>query len=323
MKHFFNVTNLLAVLLFTTVNFTASASNYPVTVKSCGEDLTFQSAPQKAIFHDLNMTEMALALDLQANISAVTGITGWYTPTANFLEQLGDIPEIAPKGPALEVLIANKPDFFFAGWNYGMRVGGNVTPQRLAEYNIPTLLLSESCAHMDKTLPAADLNLLYQDIEKLGAIFDKRDKSAALVKHWQERIAAITTKVATKKPLNVFLYDSGEDKPFTSGRFAMPDAMMRAAGGRNIMDNLNASWATTSWENVASANPDFIILLDYGNAGDVDKLKNFLAKHPLMQYTKAVRNQRYLALQYAELTPGPANIPAIERLASALYPELF
>lgn len=322
MKRFFPLIGLLAA--FAIINSASAHDNhYPVTVKSCNDTLTFNRAPQNAVIHDLNMVEMAFALDLQANISAVTGITGWYKTTPEFLTQLGNIPEIAPKGPPLEVLLAAKPDFFFAGWNYGMSVGGTVTPTRLAEYNIPTLVLSESCAHMDKTVGRASLNLLYQDISKLGAIFDEREKAAALIADWKARIAAITEKTAKQKPLKVFLYDSGEDKPFTSGHYAMPDAMIRAAGGQNVMEDLAASWATTSWESVASANPDFIILLDYQKANGANELQQFLEQHPLMKYTTAVKNKRYLKLQYAELTPGPANIPAVERLASALYPELF
>lgn len=38
-----------------------------------------------------------------------------------------------------------------------------------------------------------------------------------------------------------------------------------------------------------------------------------------MKQTPAVRQQRYLKLQYAELTPGPANIAAVEKLAHLLY----
>jgi len=39
-----------------------------------------------------------------------------------------------------------------------------------------------------------------------------------------------------------------------------------------------------------------------------------------MKQTPAVKHQRYLKLQYAELTPGPANIKAAEKLAHAMYP---
>lgn len=70
---------------------------------------------------------------------------------------------------------------------------------------------------------------------------------------------------------------------------------------------------------MAVTEPDLIILLDYQNGGGAEELRSFLEKHPLMKQTPAVKNHRYLKLQYAELTPGPANIEAIEKLAHALY----
>ena len=93
--------------------------------------------------------------------------------------------------------------------------------------------------------------------------------------------------------------------------------MMEAAGGRNIMDDVETSWGTVSWEAVAARNPEFLVLLDYQNDGGADKLFQFLQKHPLMHYTDAVKNKRFVALRYEELTPGPANIGAIEKIAKA------
>lgn len=44
----------------------------------------------------------------------------------------------------------------------------------------------------------------------------------------------------------MFVYDSGEDKPFTSGKYAMPTAIIEAAGGKNVMEAVDTSWGTTS-----------------------------------------------------------------------------
>ncbi|EIG9735657.1 ABC transporter substrate-binding protein, partial [Escherichia coli] len=117
-----------------------------------------------------------------------------------------------------------------------------------------------------------------------------------------------------------FVYDSGEDKPFTSGKYAMPTAIIEAAGGKNVMEAVDTSWGTTSWESVAATEPDFIILLDYQTGSGADALRHFLENHPLMKLTPAVQHHRYLKLQYAELTPGPANVDAVEKLARAMYP---
>ena len=52
-------------------------------------------------------------------------------------------------------------------------------------------------------------------------------------------------------------------------------------------------------------------------------LLNFLKSHPAMAETEAVKNEAFVSLKYAELTPGPANIGAIQKIAKAMSPERF
>jgi len=308
---------ILSTLVVSLSSALVLAQTFPVTVDSCGEKLTFAAPPKRAVIHDLNMTEMALNLQLNSSMVGVTGITGWYKTGPEFKAALGNIPELAPKLPTLENLIAVNPDFFFAGWNYGMKVGGEVTPTTLARYNIKTLVLSESCIHMNKQRPAASMDLLYTDYLKLGTIFGKESLAKTQVAQWKARLAKLPPSPTGKTP-RVFLYDSGEDKPFTAGKYAIPSAMITAAGGSNIMADMQTSWGTTSWETVAARNPEFLVLLDYQDGNGVTKLLKFLQNHPAMKDTDAVENGRYVALRYAELTPGPANIEAIEKMAKAI-----
>ena len=116
----------------------------------------------------------------------------------------------------------------------------------------------------------------------------------------------------------MFLYDSGDDQPFTAGKFAIIDAIIQAAGGTNVTGDMNTSWGRTSWESVAAANPEFLILLDYQSGGGAKSLFEFLSQHPAMAETTAVKQSNYVALRYEELTPGPANIEAIEKMANAI-----
>ncbi len=319
--------SLIPTLLFALPISAANATDtqYPVTVDNCGSPLIIDKRPVRAVVHDINMSEMAFALGLQDNMVGVTGITGWYKMSPSFNQKLGDIPELAPKYPSLERLIAAETDFFFAGWNYGMKVGGEVTPQTLKPYGISTLVLSESCIHTQKNTNGASMALLYDDIKKLGVIFDKQSEAETLVKDWKARVKKVTEKQNstdnTRTRPKVFLYDSGEDKPFTAGKYAMPNAMIEAAGGRSITGNMETSWGRTSWENVAREDPDVIILLDYQTASGADSLQHFLEQHPLMKHTKAVTSGRYVKLRYEQLTPGPANIGAIEKLAKAFIPQ--
>ncbi|MCB8829819.1 ABC transporter substrate-binding protein, partial [Escherichia coli] len=88
----------------------------------------------------------------------------------------------------------------------------------------------------------------------------REDEANKLVSGWKTEVAAIKTNIGDKSGTRVFLYDSGEDKPFTAGKFAIPTAMISEAGGTNIMADLDTSWGTTSWETVATRNPEFLVL---------------------------------------------------------------
>ncbi len=300
-----------------------SAYAFPVSVENCGRTLTFDKAPTRAVVHDLNMSEMAFALGLQPNMAGVTGVSGWYKTTPAFDAAKGSIPELAPKYPTMETLLAAQADFFFAGWYYGMKPGGEVTPDTLSAKGIPTYVLTESCAQVDKARPRASMDLLYTDELALGTIFGKDAKAKELVDGWEARISKVKEAVKGEAPVSVFLYDSGEDKPFTAGKFAMPTALIEAAGGTNILGDLDMSWGTTSWEDVAVKNPQFLILLDYQDGAGYRKLLDFLKAHPAMKETDAVKNERFLPLRYEQITPGPANIDAVEALAKALHPARF
>ena len=96
------------------------------------------------------------------------------------------------------------------------------------------------------------MDLLYNDELTLGKIFGKQREAQALVDGWKKTLNALPRPPQGVQPLKVFVYDSGEDKPFTSGRYAMPTAIIEAAGGQNVMDGLEISWGTTSWESVGT-----------------------------------------------------------------------
>lgn len=296
----------------------SSAVAFPVTVDSCGTPVTFDAAPERMVVHDINMADLAFALGLQDHMVGVTGITGWYKTSPEFDERRGDIPELAPKYPTLENLVAADPDLFFAGWYYGMRPGGEVTPETLKAQGIQTLVLSESCIHLDKNRPAASMDLLFSDTLRLGQIFGKEAEAQSLVDGWNADLAAIREQAQNPDPVSVFLYDSGDDQPFTAGKYAITTAMIEAAGGKNVTGDMDTSWGRTSWEAVAAANPEFLILLDYQDGDGAEGLLAFLKEHPVMSLTDAVKNERFVPLRYEELTPGPANINAIRKIAEAI-----
>ena len=144
-----------------------------------------------------------------------------------------------------------------------MKVGGEVTPETLAPFGIKVYELTESCSHvMERNKSSIDD--MYADLTNLGAIFDVEEKAASLVNQYKADLASLSASVESGDALRVFVYDSGQDSPFTAGRYAMPTALIEAAGGQNIMDDFEKSWGTVAWEEVVEKNPEVIVIVNYG-----------------------------------------------------------
>ena len=194
----------------------------------------------------------------------------------------------------------------FAGWNYGLETGTSLTPQGLAQFGIKTLALTESCVHVQKGATTVSIGDTYQDLRNLGEIFNVRAKAQRVISAMQAQVAAAHNKVARLKPVTVFDYDSGEAAPFTGPGLAMPNALISLAGGTNIFASLKQSWTSVSWEQVVKADPQCIIINDYGTPTVAQKEK-FLETSPITKNLTAVKNRCFLPLSYNEVTPSPRN----------------
>ncbi|MBK8082800.1 MAG: ABC transporter substrate-binding protein [Devosia sp.] len=294
----------------------ALASSFPVTVHSCNREVTFAAAPQRAVSNDVNLTEMMFALGLSGNMAGYTGVSEWVKLDERLRAGAGELAELSPDYPTKEVLLGADADFYFAGWNYGMRVGGEITPDLLAAFGIAVYELTESCIHiMEK--PKASMDDVYNDLLNLGRIFGVEERAVALVEGYQADLAAYTAGLpALAAAPRVFVYDLGEDKPFTAGRFAIPTALIEAAGGTNIMDDASSSWLEIGWEPVIERHPDVVVIVNYGSVTAEQKIA-FMKSNPAFKDIPAVVNDRFVVLEYVEATPGPRNIEAIKRLAEA------
>ncbi|MGN8123222.1 ABC transporter substrate-binding protein [Pseudomonas sp. 22082] len=307
----------LALLLGTTHAF-AEATKYPLTIHSCNREVTFKEAPKHAVSHDINMTQMMLALGLKSKMAGYSGVSGWKSVTPEMQSLLDGLPELAAKYPSVETLLNANVDFFFAGWDYGMRVGGDLTPQTLQPLGINVYELTESCAFVMKR-PAATLDDTYNDLRNLGKIFDVQDRANALIADMQSQVAEVRKALPAEKP-RVFLYDSGEDRAMTSGRLGMPQALIDAAGGHNVLDDVEASWTRVNWETVVERNPQVIVIVDYSEITAEQKIE-FLLKNKALQSVDAIKNQRFIVIPYVQATPGIDNVLAVETLAKGFHGE--
>ena len=307
---------LLLPLLLGSAHALAEATRYPLTIQSCNREVTFNQAPKHAVSHDINMTQMMLALGLKSRMVGYSGISGWKSVTPDMEKILDGLPELAAKYPSVETLLNANVDFFFTGWDYGMRVGGDLTPQTLQPLGINVYELTESCAFVMKR-PPATLEDTYNDLRNLGRIFDVQDRANELIASMQAQVTQVRKQLPADQP-RVFLYDSGEDRAMTSGRLGMPQALIDAAGGRNILDDVQTSWTRVSWENVVERNPEVIVIVDYGEVSAEQK-QQFLLNNPALQSVDAIKHRRFIVIPYVQATPGIDNVLAVQTLAKGFH----
>ena len=287
------------------------------TVESCNRIVSFDAPPKRAISNDVNLTEMMLVLGLADHMVGYTGISGWKTLDEEMRANVKQLPELSSKYPTKEVIVGANADFFFAGWNYGMKVGGEVTPETLEPFGVKVYELTESCTHIMKK-GKASIDDMYADLLNLGSIFNVEDRAEKLVRDYKAELKSFKDDLETGEPVRAFVYDSGEDTPFTAGLYAMPTALIEAAGGVNVMNSFEKSWGTVTWEEVVEQNPEVIIIVNYGSV-TAEQKRTFMMSNPAFANIEAVKNDRFVTLEYVEATPGPRNIKAIKTLAKAFW----
>jgi len=303
-----------------------AAAHYPVTISNCGTSTTYDKAPTRAVSNDINSTEDMLALGLEKNMVGTFGVLGDGPVRQPLPPQyeagFRQVKDVSSNYFTLEPLIGLHPDFLFAGYNYGLETGTNLTPQGLAKYGIKVLALTESCAHVQSSKTSVSIDNTYQDITNLGEIFGVETRADKLIASMKAQVAAAQSKIAGQKLVTVFDYDSGQSAPFTGPGLAMVSAEISLGGGTNIFGSLKQSWTSVSWEQVVAAKPQCIIINDYGTPTAAQKEK-FLETFSASKNLPAVKNRCFLVLSYDEVTPSPRNAQAVAAIAKWLHPSAF
>jgi iron complex transport system substrate-binding protein len=304
---------------------TSITSLYPVTVTSCGIPVTYDNAPTRAVSNDINTTEDMLALGLESHMIGDFGVEGdgpigQPVPT-QYLAGFHEVRDVSPDYFTLEELVGLRPDLLFAGWNYGLQVGTNLTPDYLSRFGIETLVLTESCAVQPGT-DSVSIDDTYDDLTNLGKIFGVEKQARQVISAMKSQVASVRSKVAHLEPVTVFDYDSGEAAPFTGPGLAMPTALISLGGGTNIFAGVKQSWTSVSWEQVVADDPQCIIIDNYGTPTAAEK-ETFLESDEITRNLTAVKHRCFLPLSYDEVTPSPRNAEAVVAIAHWLHPEAF
>lgn len=302
------------------------AAYEPVTItlnlerSGLGENVeyTFTEMPSAVVASGDQMADFFFDLGLEGQMAGYTKGTCW--STASEYAARDEVPQLLEPNKGLttmskEELLATGCDFLI-GWD-SVFSDKNFSKEFCDENGIATYF-PYVCS--DK----ATFEDLYKDYETLGDIFKVQDTAAEKIQAMKDTLQEVKDALgdeAYENPVTVFAYDSGEDAPFTACQ-GMPGDIIKLAGGISIFDDIEAGWATPSWEEVVERDPDVILILQY-NDDDVAEKTEFLQTNEFTKNLTAVKEGRIYSVCCSDMQGSAGSANAVKTIATQLYPDKF
>jgi iron complex transport system substrate-binding protein len=301
------------------------ATTYPLVVENCGQEVTFEAAPQRAVSLDQGSTEILLSLGLE---DRMVGTASWTDPVRDNLAAANEqVPRLSEEAPTYEVVLDTDPDFVTASFGRHYAQGGVAERSRFADSGIPSYLSPTDCdggtsinGGGTRTQPLT-IDSLYQEIRELAQIFDVASRGEELIVELEGRRQAALAGLDASG-LTVAFWFSDLKTPYMAGGLGAPNLLATDAGAVNAYADLDDDWPATTWEDFADRDPDVLVLADLSRErwpGDQGQEKiDFLKTDPVTKGLTVVAEERFITLHGAELNPSIRMVDGLEALAEGL-----
>lgn len=283
---------------------------YPITIDNYGREITITKKPEKVLTLGPNCTELFAALGLEDYVVGRSLINHSRGPLDEYADAVNHIPELNYGSATREAILTSGADFIYAlDWEIG-EAACNI--DEAGEYGMTVYVNS-----------ATTLIEQYQEILDLGKIFGVEEKAEAFVADQKARIGAVGEKLKDIKPVDVLVYDSGNDGVFTCSGINFESLLIGLAGGNNIFSDLNQKqWITVSYEEVLARDPDVILIHDYDSPSVEEKIAEIKA-NPTLSGLDCVKNNRFAVISLESVLPGNRMAYSVESMAKEFYPNVF
>ena len=279
---------------------------------------TFSAAPTKAVADGDQMADFFFDLGLEDHMAGFTRGACYSTvneyPARDKVKKLTD-DGVNLRNASKETIIDTGCDFMM-GWDSLFSEDAFSVDFCLEHGIIP--YFPYCCSD------SATFDDIYKDYEVLGNVFGVQDLAAEKVQAMKdklEEVKAILGDEVYENPVRVFVYDSGEEAPFTACQ-GMPGDMIKKAGGISIFDDIEKGWATPSWEEVVERDPDVILILNYTYEDTAEK-EEFLKTNDATKNLRAVKEGRIYSACCSDMQGSAGSAGTVEIMAKQFYPEKF
>lgn len=287
----------------------SSASGYPVTVNSCGTDYVYDKAPERVL---LGAPGTIATLDALGVADSAIG----YTLSDYEYDGVKNFPNLklttADWTPSREFLISTQPDLFLSNDEQQLLGEGTASKDDLASVSGNLYVMGDYCVSNPAT-PTIDI--VYQDIENLGTIYDVPDRASDLVTELKARVKDAAALNTTGEKFTAAAITVADGKVYAlSGTYYA--AILTALGLDNQFADLDSNFAEISTEAVLKANPD-VILVTYTGGNDQAAISE---ASKLFANSAAAADHRIYGLDETDLqSVGVRIIDAIEHTAQNVF----
>lgn len=193
------------------------------------------------------------------------------------------------------------------------RLPGGMQPEAEAVLGLsPDLVLATSMtpATTREQLRKLGLRVEVIDAGSLDDIRAAREKLAALLRVAAPASPSMAQPFAERSAVLLF----GADTGYSAGRGTHAHEILGKAGLRNIAADAGGPWPQLGEEFLLSADPEVVIVADYGSA-DRESVLRALRAHAVRRHWRAVRTGRVVVFPAAAFSiPGPGALHAGESL---------
>ena len=269
---------------------------------AAGLGATAGETPRRIIAHLPNLAEAAFAMGLGDRVVGVSDFV-LYPPEAAAKPRVGGVID-----PNFERILSLRPDLAL------LHSSQAELAARYRRIGVRALLLS------DASIP--DVLASFREI---GHVCGAPERAEALVARVQADLDAVRESARGKRPVRTLVVVGHEpgslQNLFVAATGSFHDALLRIAGGENVIGRSPIASAKLSTEEILRRNPEAILML-YGEAPpSADETRRRVALWKPLAYLDAVRNGRVyvLAADYM-MIPGPRMGRIARDMEAALHP---
>ncbi|MFG3619425.1 ABC transporter substrate-binding protein [Nocardia sp. NPDC047654] len=281
-----------------------ASEGFPMTISSCGRDVTFTTAPQRVV------TVGSVAAPLIAAAGAADRIVTRTFETAPFPGRYADalkgVEITAPTGElAREEIINRTPDLVVSF------EGAAVTPDDLARVNIPLLVTRGYCRDA-----AGNYDDIFADIELYGRLFGTATAANAEVTALKQRVAAVADRHRaehTARAAAALIISRDGAKLSAYGSTSTVATQMGILGLHNVFGDVAKRNFDANTETLIQRDPEVIILLTQGTQTP-ESARDALRARPELAGLRAIRANRIIAVPFGYTGPGPVAVEGLEVL---------